>query len=252
MEPNSRSSYIGRVRSIGEPRADLAPPVVDAPLIEPEIVTPVPGPTGTGILPPEPDTNPVAYWRRIVAFALDALTVLGVLFYIQSSTDIVDGKTVRHVAHRGPWPWGDDFAPLITFVVLAFIYEVAFIAARGQTPGKERMKIRVTRVSDGGKPTIRQAMVRSSVVAVLRMVPGTLILTGNVAALVSGVSAPLNMRRRGLNDYLAGTMVVRYDADQQEGKITMKRRPNMLFTDWTRSRVAAVTGRSDDLHGGER
>jgi len=253
MTPNERTPYIGRVT--GDPRVPApvessAAEVVAAPL---EAVTPVEvAPSGGGIEPRQPDIGSVAFWRRIVAFALDAivvfwlqfaLTVLGVLWYIDSSTDVVNGQTVRTVAHRGPQPWGDDFAPLITFIVLAFIYEVAFIAIRGQTPAKERLKIRVTRVADGKTPTVWQAMVRSSVVGVFRLVPGALMLVGNLAAFATGVTAPFNLRRRGLHDYLAGTMVVRYDADFHEGKITLAKRPGMFLN----MRIAEVTGRTDDF-----
>jgi uncharacterized RDD family membrane protein YckC len=125
---------------------------------------------------------------------------------------------------------------------LAFIYEVAFIAARGQTPAKERLKIRVTRVADGKNPTITQAMLRSSVVAVFRLVPGALMVVGNLAAFATGVTAPFNMRRRALHDYLAGTMVVRYDADLHEGNIVLAKRPGLFLN----MRIDAVTGRSED------
>ena len=254
MTPNERMPFIGRVGGgLRAPRpaadalaAKLTPPVAAEPGLR------EPAPSGGGIEPRQPDIGSVAFWRRAVAFVLDALvvfwmqfalTILGVFWYIDSSTEIVNGESVRHVSHRGPQPWGDDFAPLITFIVLAFIYEVAFIAARGQTPAKERLKIRVTRVADGKNPTIAQAMLRSSVVAVFRLVPGALMLVGNLAAFATGLTAPFNMRRRGLHDYLAGTMVVRYDADLHEGNISLAKRPGMFLN----MRIGEVTGRKEDL-----
>jgi len=252
MTPNERMPHIGRVGGgLRAPRpagdaAKLTPPV------EAEAVLLEPAPSSGGIEPRQPDIGSVAFWRRVVAFVLDALvvfwlqfalTILGLLWYIDSSTEIVNGESVRHVSHRGPEPWGNDFAPLITFIVLAFIYEVAFIAARGQTPAKERLKIRVTRVADGKNPTVVQAMLRSSVVAVFRLVPGALMLVGNLAAFATGVTAPFNLRRRGLHDYIAGTMVVRYDADFHEGKITLAKRPGMFLN----MRIGEVTGRKEDL-----
>jgi uncharacterized RDD family membrane protein YckC len=259
MTPNERTSYIGRVGGGPRaPRVDLEVGEIaetdDTTTIEPmspEIITVQSAPTGGGIDPLQPDIGPVAYWRRALAFALDAmvvfwlqfaLTVLGVLWYIDSSTEFVNGETVRRVAHRGPEPWGDDFAPLITFIVLAFIYEVAFISVRGQTPAKERLKIRVTRVADGKTPTVTQAMLRSSVVAVFRLVPGALMLVGNLAAFLTGASTPFNMRRRALHDYLAGTMVVRYDADLHEGNVSLKRRPGLM-----QLRIDAIGNRRDHL-----
>ena len=252
MTPNERMPHIGRVGGgLRAPRpagdaAKLTPPV------EAEAVLLEPAPASGGIEPRQPDIGSVAFWRRGVAFVLDALvvfwlqfalTVLGLLWYIDSSTEIVNGESVRHVSHRGPEPWGNDFAPLITFIVLAFIYEVAFIAARGQTPAKERLKIRVTRVADGKNPTVVQAVLRSSVVAVFRLVPGALMLVGNLAAFATGVTAPFNLRRRGLHDYIAGTMVVRYDADFHEGKIALAKRPGMFLN----MRIGEVTGRKEDL-----
>jgi uncharacterized RDD family membrane protein YckC len=256
MTPNERTSHIGRVGGglrVPKPALDAgtAEPLAATTPAEPITVQPS-APGSGGIEPLQPDIGSVAFWRRIVAFALDALvvfwlqfalTVLGVLWYIDSSTDYVDGQAIRTVAHRGPEPWGDDFAPLITYIVLAFIYEVAFIAARGQTPAKERLKIRVTRVSDGKTPTIAQAMLRSSVVAVFRLVPGALMLVGNLTAFLTGATAPFNMRRRALHDYLAGTMVVRYDADLHEGNISLAKRPGMFLN----MRIGEVTGRKEDL-----
>jgi uncharacterized RDD family membrane protein YckC len=256
MTPNERTSHIGRVGGaprVPQPALDegTAEPLVAATPLEPLSAQQAPS-GGGGIEPRQPDIGSVQFWRRIVAFMLDALvvfwlqfalTILGVLWYIDSSTEYINGEAIRTVAHRGPEPWGDDFAPLITYIVLAFIYEVAFIAARGQTPAKERLKIRVTRVADGKTPTVTQAMLRSSVVAVFRLVPGALMLAGNLAAFATGVSAPFNMRRRALHDYLAGTMVVRYDADLHEGNITLAKRPGLFLN----MRIGEVTGRKEDL-----
>ena len=253
MTPNERTPYIGRVRDGQVPPRPAELTATEAPAPLEELPVPVESaPSGGGIEPRQPDIGSVRFWRRVVAFVLDAivvfwiqfaLTVLGVFWYIDSSTDIVNGETVRTVAHRGPQPWGDDFAPLMTFIALAFIYEVAFIAVRGQTPAKERLKIRVTRVADGKTPTLWQAVVRSSVVGAFRLVPGALMLVGNLAAFATGLTAPFNLRRRALHDYLAGTMVVRYDADFHEGHITLAKRPGMFLD----RQVAAVSGRSEDL-----
>jgi uncharacterized RDD family membrane protein YckC len=260
MTPNERTSYIGRVG--GGPRAprpeletaqvtDSDADTASVEPLAPETITVQAAPGGGGVDPRQPDIGPVAYWRRGLAFALDALvvfwlqfalTVLGVLWYIDSSTEFVNGETVRTVSHRGPEPWGDDFAPLITFIVLAFIYEVVFISVRGQTPAKERLKIRVTRVADGKTPTVTQAMLRSSVVAVFRLVPGALMLVGNLAAFATGASSPFNMRRRALHDYLSGTMVVRYDADLHEGNVSLRRRPGLM-----QLRLDAVANRRDRM-----
>jgi uncharacterized RDD family membrane protein YckC len=252
MTPNERTSYIGRVGgAAGAARSKPAPTEAEVVATEPLEPMTESDPGGSNFDPLQPDIGSVAFWRRAVAFALDALvvfwlqfalTILGVLWYIDSSTEYVNGEAIRTVANRGPEPRGDDFAPLITFIVLAFIYEVTFIAIRGQTPAKERLKIRVTRVADGKTPTVTQAMLRSSVVAAFRLVPGALMLVGNLAAFATGVSAPFNMRRRALHDYLSGTMVVRYDADLHEGNVSLKRRPGLM-----QLRLDAVANRRDHL-----
>jgi uncharacterized RDD family membrane protein YckC len=67
-------------------------------------------------------------------------------------------------------------------------------------------------------------------------------VVGNLAAFATGVTAPFNLRRRALHDYLAGTMVVRYDADLHEGNIVLAKRPGLFLN----MRIDAVTGRSED------
>ena len=57
------------------------------------------------------------------------------------------------------------------------------------------------------------------------------------------MTAPFNIRRRGLHDYVAGTMVVRYDADFHEGKVMLAKRPGLFLN----MRIGEVTGRKEDL-----
>jgi hypothetical protein len=82
MTPNERTPYIGRVGGGLRARrptddataaAPAPPAAVDNPLLEP-------GPSGGGIEPPQPDIGSVAFWRRIVAFGLDALVVFWLQF----------------------------------------------------------------------------------------------------------------------------------------------------------------------------
>lgn len=258
MAPKDLSSHIGRVSADGA-RAPLAAARATEPELDLAPLEALPDSAGAEAPPRDDDLAPVPFWRRLVAFALDslvvvalqlALTVTGILWFIDSTHTFTDtGERINQPKYIGPEPWGHDFAPLLTFIVLAFIYEVLFIWKRGQTPGKEKLKIRVTRVADGQLPTLSQAITRSSLIAVLRAVPGTLILVGNLAALVLGVSAPFNLRRRAVHDYLAGTMVVYYDAVAKEGPVH-HRRPRAALTDWfgLRRNIAAVGGRSDDLY----
>jgi uncharacterized RDD family membrane protein YckC len=255
VAPKDMSSHIGRV-STSTPRdeAFVAQPVEPITLTEPIEVQPTAGGAEAG--PREADLAPVPFWRRVVAFALDSLvvitvqmslTIAGLLWYIESSRTFTDdGRTITDTKYVGPAPWGRDFAPLFTFIALAFIYEVIFIWKRGQTPGKERMKIRVTRVDDGELPTFKQACLRSGVIGLFRTVPGGIMLIGNLVALVSGVPAPFNMRRRALHDYAAGTMVVHYDAVEKEGPVRNPRKSRGMMIDPMRRYVSGVTGRDDE------
>lgn len=263
MTPNERSQFIGRIAA--QPGGEVDQLRVSelvtnnlsdrasgtGTVSEPAFAGSMPkqSDNDTGMPPARPEYAPVAYWRRAAAFLIDtlvvltlqmSLTVIGVLWFIQSTRQIVDGQTVRVAKYTGPEPWGNDFAPLITFVVLAFLYEVVFIAVRGQTPAKELLKIKVTRVADGDKPTLRQAVLRALPNVLCRLVPGVLVIVGNLVAFITGASTPFSLRRRSVADFAAGTMVVHYDAVAVEGPI--KRRPTR---DPIRMRLAAVTDRPD-------
>lgn len=198
----------------------------------------VEGPEGGGGAPSRPVPGPVAYWRRIVARVLDVLvifwlqlafTVVGLFWFVNDASQSVD-----------PRPWGNDFVPLIIFIVMSIGYEVLFITKRGQTPGKDVMKIRVARVADGENPTVVQALVRSSVTAVFRLVPGAIMLVGNLVAVLAGATAPFTLRRRALHDLAAGTMVVFYDANLVEGPVPKVNRPSL--TDALTAKTRAVAG----------
>lgn len=255
MAPSDPSQHIGRVST--EKRSTRIDQYFADEKAAPLEVLPADS-AGSGA-PPEPEYGAVPLWRRAVAFALDslvvltlqlALTVIGIIWYARARTEVIDGRDVVTAPYPMPDPWGVDFGPLMTFIGLALFYEVIYIWKRGQTPAKELMKIRVTRVSDGGLPTFNQALRRSLVISVFRLVPGALVLVGNLVAFVNGVTAPFNMRRRSLADYAAGTMTVYYDANKVEGPVKTRRRPNALLPDGmfgSRRYIAGVTGRSEDF-----
>lgn len=251
MAPSDPSQHIGRVST--ERRSTQLEPLVDkAPPLET-----LPDDTAGDAFPPEPEYGAVPLWRRAAAFALDSLvvlciqlafTIMGVFWYIRSTTDVVDGRDVVTARYPTPSPWGIDFAPLMTFIGLAILYEVIFVWKRGQTPAKELLKIKVTRVSDGGLPSFGQALRRSLTLSVFRLVPGALVFAGTLVAFVNGVTAPFNMRRRSLSDYVAGTMTVYYDANKVEGPIRRARRPNQLFPNgmFATNRFVTPFSRDDD------
>ena len=94
------------------------------------------------------DRPPASLVRRAAARAIDlatvfflmwALVVTRVLFFMDRLSDRIH-----------PDPWGRAFVATVTFVVLATVYEIVFLVAnKGQTPGKDIMKLRVIRRAEG-------------------------------------------------------------------------------------------------------
>jgi uncharacterized RDD family membrane protein YckC len=83
------------------------------------------------------------------------------------------------------------------FVAWSIAYFVTFWSTTGQTPGGRVMRVRVVRASDGGRVSAGHALVRVVGLA-LAAIP---FMLGFAPILV-------NDRRRGLQDMLAGTVVV--------------------------------------------
>lgn len=150
---------------------------------------------------------PAAYWRRVVARALDmmavfwllfAFVVVGIAFWVRPLTD-----------HFHPSPWHRALVATVTYALLLVVYEVVFLVHRGQTPGKDFMRIKVVRSSDGANPTVNQAIRRSLTDSLLTLVP-TIWLAG-LAQVVIALPGLTEQRRRTLGDRVAGTQVVYYD-----------------------------------------
>jgi uncharacterized RDD family membrane protein YckC len=164
---------------------------------------------------------PAAYWRRGVARLLDmmavfwllfAFVVVGIAFWVHPLTN-----------HVHPSPWKSAFIATVTYMVFLVIYEVVFLVHRGQTPGKDFMRIKVVRSLDGANPTVNQAIRRSLASSLFVLVPTVWLAA--VAQVVVALPALTEARRRTLGDRVAGTQVVYYD--DPEG------RP--AFTLWDRS-----------------
>jgi uncharacterized RDD family membrane protein YckC len=156
-----------------------------------------------------------APWRRVAALLVDSVTVLFVnlALVLIGTAPLVDAAVDRW----SPEPWGRSFVPTVIYAVLFLVYQTAFVAVRGQTPGMDLLDLKVL---DAGDPQGRQhpgwrrALVRAVPLVALRFVPGALL--GTLALLAVEVTAPLDHRRRGLQDLVAGTVAVGYDADVEE------------------------------------
>ena len=153
--------------------------------------------------------------RRLAARLLDQLTVLTVQFILTIGFlfGVIGDLTDRY----HPSPWGRSFVALIFHIILTAIYEIVFITRRGQTPGKDLLKLRVVCDDNGTLPSWRRAALRFAVPGLLRLVPG--VALSELAILLSGATVPGSPQQRALHDMVAGTHVVYYDANKVEGRV---------------------------------
>jgi uncharacterized RDD family membrane protein YckC len=139
---------------------------------------------------------PVAYVglvTRAIAFAVDAAVVqlvaiavagtMALILSVVSLPDELDGVLV--------------VVGSVTYALWLVGYFVVFWSSTGQTPGNRLLQIRVCRAVDGESPTAGAAVLRF-VGLILAALP---LFAGFLPILVDD-------RRRGLQDMLAGTVVV--------------------------------------------
>lgn len=96
----------------------------------------------------------------------------------------------------------------IAFAVALFIglvYEVAFTATKGQTPGKMAAGIKIVEIKDGSIPGVGMALRRWSVPVLLGLVP----FAGLILSPLCYLALTWHRDRRGWHDLAAGTMVVK-------------------------------------------
>lgn len=163
--------------------------------------------------PPRLDTAPV--WRRVAALVVDSVTVLFVnlALVLVGTAPLVDAAVDRW----SPEPWGRSFVPTVVYGAIFLVYQTAFVAVRGQTPGMDLLDLKVLdagAVATGAHPRWTRSLVRAVPLVALRFVPGALV--GTMALLAVEVSAPFDRRHRGVHDLVAGTVLVAYDADAEE------------------------------------
>jgi uncharacterized RDD family membrane protein YckC len=160
--------------------------------------------------------------RRVAARAIDAATVffllwalvvVRVLWFMDFLSDRVD-----------PEPWGRAFVATATFVVFSAVYEVIFLVHnKGQTPGKDIMKVRVV-------PTDGNKHVGAGRAVARWLLPGLAVLVppfwlGALAATATGIPALAQRRRRAVHDLVGGTVVVPYDRDEEDPASRVTTRP---------------------------
>ncbi len=130
---------------------------------------------------------------RAIAFAIDAAIIDVVALLVGVGVGLA--LSILNVGH-------DAEVVLLAiggaaFVIWSVAYFVTFWSTTGQTPGNRLMRIRVCSADDGGPLTPRRAVVRfgALMLAALPLCAGFLPIL-------------FDARRRGLQDMLAGTVVV--------------------------------------------
>ena len=151
---------------------------------------------------PAAEAEPLPYAglvTRTIAFVVDAALIDGVAALLAAVVGVL--ATLLHVSS------GDGKVLAVVggglFVAWASLYFVVFWSTTGQTPGNRLMQIRVTRI--GGLP-LRP---RHAVVRLVALVAAIIPLGAGVVPIL------FTRRRRGLQDFVAGTVVTQVSADAQ-------------------------------------
>jgi uncharacterized RDD family membrane protein YckC len=137
------------------------------------------------------DTTYIGLITRIIAFAIDAAIINGVAILV--------GVVITLISSVLPASKERDKILVaiggVVFALWVVGYFVAFWTTTGQTPGDRLMEIRVVR-EDGSRLRPRHAVIR-----LIGIVLSSPLLIGFLPILVTE-------RRRGFQDWLAGTVVI--------------------------------------------
>lgn len=95
----------------------------------------------------------------------------------------------------------------VALLAVGVLYEVAFIALKGQTPGKMAARIAVVSIADGSVPGWGKSIGRWSVPGLPLLVPGL----GLIWAGLVYLSITWDPRLLGWHDKVAGTAVVKHE-----------------------------------------
>lgn len=147
-----------------------------------------------GRLMPDADAAPLG--RRLLAVAIDMISVVGVyavIFVVVASQVKLDKNSAATVGL------------VVAAVLVLAIYAVAPTVRRGQTFGQSLTGVRVVNVANRTTPSLSTALIRYAPVCVLPAVLGQL---GPVVAILLGLSFLFASNRVSLLDRLAKTRVV--------------------------------------------
>ncbi len=142
---------------------------------------------------------------RLVAFLVDAIVLYIILFVFdqvsgaQVLVNTVSGEVVNNIGWRQ-----------VVFIVILLVYFLGFWAWRGQTPGKMLVGAKIVK-RDGSRIGIVRALLRFIgyfLYLVLVALSGTRLIILVLLIIVALVVIALNKRKRGIHDFIAGTVVV--------------------------------------------
>jgi uncharacterized RDD family membrane protein YckC len=139
---------------------------------------------------------------RAVALGIDAVLSQGI-FIVGAALLGLAGSLVGDLRPE----WLVAFLAAAGWVLTGTVYFAGFWAVTGQTPGMRLMHVRVV-ARDGAPPHAARALVRV-VGLVLAIIP---VFAGFIPVLIDN-------RRRGLPDFLAGTVVVYAEAALAPGEL---------------------------------
>ena len=133
--------------------------------------------------------------RRIAARLIDWLLVFVVWLLLGGATSerLEDGTLINP-------RWA-----VIVWIVFVIVYEAAFVAWRGQTPGKMLAAIELVALKSGDTPGLAASVVRVAPVGLAMSLLGVLF---PVVMVFVYFSAAFVRDTRGLLDRLAGTVVI--------------------------------------------
>ncbi len=137
-----------------------------------------------------------SFWGRVIAFALDALLVSGLLAAMLALAALVLGYDGEQVVEALAGGLTNLVVMSMLFFLLLLTYVTVFVRFGGQTLGKMLLGLRVVRL-DGHSLTTWHA-VRRAVGMLLAGLPG----------LGGFVWAAFDLNRRGWHDRIGGTLVV--------------------------------------------
>jgi uncharacterized RDD family membrane protein YckC len=144
----------------------------------------------------EADSQPLVYVgivTRAIAFAADAAVIQLVAIAVAGTVALILSVVAPSDNLDGVLAWIGAAA----YALWVVGYFVTFWSATGQTPGNRLLEIRVCRARDGAAPSLAAALLRFAglIAAALPLFAGFLPIL-------------FDDRRRGIQDMLAGTVVV--------------------------------------------